>query len=290
METAIFGGLLDMTPLFTIITATYNAATTLPRLLESLAAQTYRDFELIIQDGASKDDTVAMAESYRHRLPALSLVSEPDSGIYDAWNKASSRVQGEWVLFLGADDELAANDVLERCRAVLCDLPATATYAGGGVDLMSRSGMVVKRCPYFPGNTNDNMREGMPFPHPGLWHRRILFSKYRFDTTLRIAADYDFVCRTWTNENGATILPFTVTCMQRGGISDSPQHVLRVRWENAKVAARYFPGIWTFSLFIGLLKGCLLWTVCRIVGPRNAPGFLDTIRRWRGLPPAWTGL
>ena len=85
-------------PLFTIITAAYNAAATLPRLLDSLAGQTCRDFELIIQDGASKDDTVAMAESYRHKLPALSLASEPDTGIYDAWNKALSRVRGEWVL------------------------------------------------------------------------------------------------------------------------------------------------------------------------------------------------
>ena len=85
----------------TIITATYNATATLPRLLESLATQTCQDFELIIQDGASKDDTVAVAESYRHRLPALSLASEPDTGIYDAWNKALSRVRGEWVLVFG---------------------------------------------------------------------------------------------------------------------------------------------------------------------------------------------
>lgn len=275
---------------FTIITATYNAAATLPRLLESLAEQTCRDFELIIQDGASKDDTVAVAESYRDRLPFLSLVSEPDTGIYDAWNKALPRVRGQWVLFLGADDELAGRDTLEQCRAVLCGVPATASYAGGGVDLVGHDGMVVAYVPYLPGSADDRMRGAMPFPHPGLWHHRTLFSKYRFDTTLRIAADYDLVCRTWTSENGATVLPFAVTRMQRGGISDSPQHVLRVRWENAQVAGRYFSGTWTLARCIGLLKGCFLWTVCRIVGPRNAPGFLDTIRRWRGLPPAWTGL
>ncbi len=277
-------------PLFTIITAAYNAAATLPRLLDSLAGQTCRDFELIIQDGASKDDTVAVAESYRHKLPALSLASEPDTGIYDAWNRALSRLRGKWVLFLGADDELACATVLEQCQLSLNGSPKTALYAGGGVDLVGRDDAVVTHMPYIPTGAENLMRGGMPFPHPGLWHRRTLFTTTSFDTSLRIAADYDFVCRTWTSENGSNSIPITITRMHRGGISDSPQHVLRVRWENAKVAARYFSGIWTPSRCMGLLKGCLLWSVCKIVGPQNAPEVLGTLRRWRGLPSAWTGL
>ncbi|MDY0260221.1 MAG: glycosyltransferase family 2 protein [Desulfovibrio sp.] len=277
-------------PFFTIITATYNAADTLPRLLDSLAGQTSSDFELIIQDGASTDDTVAIAESYRGKLPALSLASEPDSGIYDAWNKALARVQGEWVLFLGADDELAGATVLEQCHLFLSSLPETSLYAGGGVDLVGRDDAVVAHVPYIPAGAENLMRGGMPFPHPGLWHRRTLFTTRSFDTSLRIAADYDFVCHTWTSENGSNSIPIPITRMRRGGVSDSPQHVLRVRWENTRVAARYFSGIWTPSRCMGLLKGYLLWSVCKIVGPQNAPEVLDTLRRWRGLPSAWTGL
>lgn len=273
-----------------IITATYNAAASLPRLLESLAYQTCRDFELIIQDGASTDATIAVAESYADRLPALSIASEADAGIYDAWNRALARAHGDWVLFLGADDELADATVLERCQAVLRCAPAAAMYAGGGIALMGREGEVVAHTPYMPDGADGRMRGGMPFPHPGLWHRRALFHGQRFDTTLRIAADYDFVCRTWTRENGATVLPFTVTRMRRGGISDTPQTQLRVRWENALVASRYFSRIWTPSCCLGVLKGGLLWGVCRLVGPRKAPVLLDALRRWRGLPPVWRGL
>ena len=134
------------------------------------------------------------------------------------------------------------------------------------------------------------MQGGMPFPHPGLWHRRTLFSTTSFDTSLRIAADYDFVCRTWITTNGASIIPMTITRMRRGGVSDSPQHALRVRWESARVAARYFSGSWTFSVYIKLLKGCLLWSLCKIVGLQNAPKVLDTLRRWRGLPSGGTEL
>lgn len=274
----------------TIITATCNAADMLPRLLESLSIQTCRNFELIVQDGASRDDTVAVAESYRDRLPALSLASEPDTGLYDAWNKATARARGEWVLFLGADDELAGPTVLGQCYSTLIGLPETALYAGGSIDLVDRGGGVAAHVPYMPTGADTRMRGGMPFPHPGLWHRRTLFITTSFDTSLRIASDYDFVCRTWTSKNGASIIPITITRMRRGGVSDSPQHALRVRWESARVAARYFPGSWTFSVCIKLLKGCLLWSICKIVGPQNAPEVLDTLRRWRGLPSGWTGL
>lgn len=278
-----------MQKFFSIITATYNAAATLPRLLESLACQTCRDVELIIQDGASTDATIAVAEAYAHRLPALSIASEADGGIYDAWNRALSRARGDWVLFMGADDELADAAVLERCHAVLRGAPAGAMYAGGGIALMSRGGEVVSHTPYMPDGADARMRKGMPFPHPALWHRRSLFHGERFDTTLRIAADYEFVCRTWTRENGATVLPFTVTRMRRGGVSDSPRNVLRVRWENALVASRYFSGTWTPARCVGLFKGCLLWVISRLLGAK-APVFLDALRRWRGLPPVWRGL
>ena len=279
-----------MKPFFTIITATYNAAATLPRLLDSLAVQTCRDFELIIQDGASTDNTVAVAESYRDKLPALSLVSEPDTGIYDAWNKALNRIRGEWVLFLGADDRLATTTVLHSCYNSLHSVPIAALYAGGGVELMGLDGRLVTQLPYVPNQKAKAMCGGMPFPHPSLWHHRTLFTLHSFDTSLRIAADYDFICRTWTTENGKTVLPFIVTQMYRGGISDLPLYALRLRWENARVASRYFTDVWTVARCIELLKGCILWTVCKIVGPHRAPVVLDAIKRLRGLPPSWTGL
>ena len=105
-----------MPPFFTIITSTYNAAATLPHLLDSLASQTCRDFNWIVQDGASSDATIQIVEQYRDRLPEVLTDSGKDSGIYDAWNKAIDRWQdkmGEWILFLGADDKLADVNVLD---------------------------------------------------------------------------------------------------------------------------------------------------------------------------------
>ena len=278
-----------MTPFFSILVATYNAETTISRLLGSLCSQKCRDFELVIQDGASSDNTLEILEAHKERIPAVSVVSEPDTGIYDAWNKALPRVRGEWVLFLGADDELADGETLELCAKILSSLPESVVYVGGSVETIGNDSVPVAVMPYIPETVNKTHWRAMPFPHQGLWHRLSLFGENRFDSDLRIVADFDFVCRTWTLESGNVALPFVVTRMRRGGVSDQPSSVLRMRWELAIVAARYFPDVWTASCIKGLIKGSLLWLCCLILGKR-APAILDAGRKLRGLPSAWKGL
>lgn len=100
-------------PLLSIIIPTYNSAKTLSISLDSLKSQTFRDFEVLIVDGVSKDDTLAIAASYTLSLPSIHIFSEPDKGIYDAMNKGIGKAKGEWVYFLGSDDSLATSTVLE---------------------------------------------------------------------------------------------------------------------------------------------------------------------------------
>lgn len=121
-----------MPPFFTIITSTYNAATTLPRLLNSLASQTCRDFNWIVQDGASSDTTMQIVEQYRDCLPEILADSSKDSGIYDAWNKAIDCWQdkiGEWILFLGADDTLLSHDTLATVKEKIITLKKTGHFS-----------------------------------------------------------------------------------------------------------------------------------------------------------------
>lgn len=123
-------------PFFTIITSTYNAASTLPRLLDSLASQTCRDFNWIVQDGASSDATMQIVEQYRDRLPEILAESSKDNGIYDAWNKAINRWNnnlGKWVLFLGADDKLCSDDTLEKSKQILSVLSNEVLFAAGNI-------------------------------------------------------------------------------------------------------------------------------------------------------------
>lgn len=98
-------------PLISIITITYNAAPVIIPTLESLNAQTFRDFEHLVIDGASKDDTVSIV---RKICPDSFVHSEPDRGLYDAMNKGLRAAKGKYLLFLNAGDALHTPDTLQR--------------------------------------------------------------------------------------------------------------------------------------------------------------------------------
>lgn len=219
---------MTATPCFTIITSTWNAAATLPRLLDSLAAQTCRDFNWIVQDGASSDATLDIVERYRDRLPEILAVSGRDAGIYDAWNKAIDRWQdklGEWILFLGADDALAGPDVLAAVKEHLTGCPETVLYAIGGMTFTDYE-QGTSRSADHPADYAEKFRQrfsGMPLAHSALFQRRRVFFPERFDAAFRICGDYDFILRTWTATQQLYRLPVLVTIMAAGGISSSPR-------------------------------------------------------------------
>ena len=97
-----------------IITVTYNAASVLKRTLDSVKAQSWQQIEHLIIDGASKDETVSMAETYKAQCPyEVVILSEPDKGLYDAMNKGLRLATGDYLVFLNAGDTLHAADTLE---------------------------------------------------------------------------------------------------------------------------------------------------------------------------------
>lgn len=232
-----------MPPFFTIITATYNAAVTLPRLLESLAAQTCRDFELVVQDGASTDDTLAVIEAWRSRLPAVSVESAPDAGIYDAWNRALDRQGddlGQWVLFLGADDFLAEMDILEKVRT-RTNVPVNIKFLAGNISLINVTGIVENSIASQVNVDKAMLYRGMPLANPATFYRKNLFGHQRFDVTFRILGDYDFVASCWTDAQVARSLDMLVSYMLIGGISTSMRGRVLTWREAFRIGIRYAP-------------------------------------------------
>ena len=96
--------------LFSIITVTYNAAGVLAPTLESVQEQSFRDFEYLVIDGASTDDTLRLVDDAQ--IPTAKVWSEPDKGLYDAMNKAIDRAQGKYLIFLNAGDAFATAETL----------------------------------------------------------------------------------------------------------------------------------------------------------------------------------
>ena len=95
-------------PLFSVITVTYNAAHLLEKTMRSVLEQGFRDFEYILIDGASKDDTLRIIERQAAQHPdvAVKWVSEPDKGLYDAMNKGLKMAGGRFVWFMNAGDKV----------------------------------------------------------------------------------------------------------------------------------------------------------------------------------------
>ena len=98
-------------PLFSIITATYNAADTVGRTLASVDAQTFSDYEHIVVDGASADGTTGLVNAAEN--PARRMISEPDRGLYDAMNKGIATATGRYLIFLNAGDKFHSPDTLK---------------------------------------------------------------------------------------------------------------------------------------------------------------------------------
>ena len=111
-----------MSVVFSVITITYNAAPVLQRTLDSVARQTYEGVEHIIVDGASKDETVAMAEKYKEQSDQadngheVRILSEPDKGLYDAMNKGLRLATGDYIVYMNAGDIFALPKTLAMQR------------------------------------------------------------------------------------------------------------------------------------------------------------------------------
>ena len=102
-------------PLVSIITITYNAAATLERTIESIERQDYDRIEYIVIDGASTDGTLQIIQ--RHMSGISYMISERDSGLYDAMNKGMAAATGDYLWFVNAGDEIFASDTVSRMMA-----------------------------------------------------------------------------------------------------------------------------------------------------------------------------
>ena len=106
----------DMEVLFSVITVTWNAAGVIAPTLKSVKEQSCTDYEYLVVDGASTDDTLRMVNEAG--IAGTRIVSERDKGLYDAMNKAIRLAKGKYLIWMNAGDAFAAADSLARMAAV----------------------------------------------------------------------------------------------------------------------------------------------------------------------------
>ena len=182
--------------LITIVTVTYNAEGTLERTLKSVEMQTHGDVEHIIMDGASKDETLAIAQAYKERNDDrdIRIVSEPDKGLYDAMNKAIAIANGEYICFLNAGDKLHNPQTLEFIVHIAQHNP-DAGVIYGDTDIVDDNGMKLRERRLSPPKRLNwrSFKNGMLVCHQAFYAKRSIVPAY--DLSYRFSADFDWCVR-----------------------------------------------------------------------------------------------
>lgn len=178
-----------------IITVTYNAASVLKRTLDSVKAQSWQQIEHLIIDGASKDETISMAETYKAQCPyEVVILSEPDKGLYDAMNKGLRLATGDYLVFLNAGDTLHAADTLETIVRSAQPLPGvlygdTAITDEQGKFLHLRRLRPPKKLSW------KSFRQGMLVCHQAFYALTDIAKNLPYDPRYRYSADVDWCIR-----------------------------------------------------------------------------------------------
>lgn len=176
-----------------IITATYNSGKTLRDTIESILSQTYGDFEHLIIDGGSKDDTLEIIKEYEPKYNGrLRWISEPDRGLYDAMNKGIRMASGDVVGILNSDDFYADSKVLEDIAGAFTqnvDVVFGNLYFVEQFDT-NKVVRIWRSSPY------QSFKRGWHPAHPTFYANIKCFQKYGgFDTEFKVSADFELMLR-----------------------------------------------------------------------------------------------
>jgi glycosyltransferase len=232
-----------------IITVVRNSEKTIGHAVESVLSQSHSDIELLIQDGASSDNTLNILRKLND--PRLHIVTESDSGIYDAINRGVERSKGDVIGLMHSDDFFAHEHVLENVVERFTNNSIDGVYGDLNYVAPEQTKRVIRA--WRAGEYNpDKIFKGWMPPHPTLYLRRSVFEQWgRYDTSFRIAADYDAMLRWITKGNiQLSYLPQVMVCMRVGGVSNrSLMHLLKKSQEDYRALQQNnVGGLYTLAL------------------------------------------
>lgn len=207
-----------------IITTTYNSGATVRDTIEGVLKQTYKDYELIIKDGGSKDNTIEICNEYLATFEGkMKVISCPDKGIYDAMNIGIQAATGDVVGILNSDDFYTSDDILETIAREM-SVPDAPDAIYGDVHYVNGDDLT-KSVRYYSSRrfTRKRMLMGYMPAHPSFYVRRECYEKYgTFDTSYRVAADFENLLRLiYVNEISMRYIQKDFVTMRTGGASSS---------------------------------------------------------------------
>jgi glycosyltransferase involved in cell wall biosynthesis len=215
-----------------IVTAVYNREMTIAQAIKSVQSQSHGNIEHILQDGGSKDGSLQiinkLADANTH------VVSMPDGGIYDAINKGISRATGDVIGLMHSDDYFATDEVLAKVAAAFTRSDIDGVYGDLHYVSATEPDKIVRHWKSGSYNVGLLARGWMP-PHPTLYLRSDVYERFGlYDTSYRIAADYDAMLRYLVRgQIKLAYIPEVLVKMRVGGVSNrSLRHIIQKSLED----------------------------------------------------------
>jgi len=223
--------------ILSIITINYNNAKGLKKTMDSVEAQTWQEFEHIVIDGNSTDNSVEIVKSYTYKN--LDWLSEPDLGIYNAMNKGIEKASGKYLLFLNSGDSLENNRALENVKDYF---KTDEAVMSGNIVFEDENGSRLRE---HPEKMTFSYLVGNAISHPSTFIKRELFDTYgRYDESLKIVSDWAFFLKVLgLNAESYLKISETVSVFDATGISSKKENLKQVYQERTKVLERHFPRV-----------------------------------------------
>jgi len=200
-----------------VITVSYNAEQSIAETFLSVRNQANKDFEYIVVDGGSNDNTCELIKQNEDIIGQW--ITEPDQGIADAMNKGAALAQGDYLLFLHADDRFAEGN--SSNRAIESTNANTDIVA---FEILFKSGQSLRKSQFRGFNFYANFK--IPFYHPGVLCKRDFFNALGgFDPQFKIAMDYDFLLRAHREKASSLYVREVLTIFQDTGISSKRDQI-----------------------------------------------------------------
>jgi glycosyltransferase involved in cell wall biosynthesis len=247
---------------FTVVTITYNAASVLKRTLDSVLHQTYEDVEHLIIDGASKDQTVALADQYKAESDAsdnhhkVIVKSEPDQGIYDAMNKGLTQASGDYIIYMNAGDTFPDCDTLEqiahRCKLNQTPSDELPGVLYGNTDIVDNEGRYLHPRRLQPPDvlTWRSFRQGMLVCHQAFYARTDIAKNLQYDTRYHYSADVDWCIRVMQESERAGLRLYNINMVVAHYTEEgqTTKHHRASLCERYRIMAHHYGHVQTFLL------------------------------------------
>lgn len=225
-----------------VITVCYNSEESMARTMESVLSQTYQNIEYLIIDGVSTDSTLDIVRSYQKKHENIRLISEKDTGIYNAMNKGAAHASGEYIYYLNSGDLFPDDTTVEQVMQQIEKTQADLIYGDIDVDYGTHKQRIA-----YAGNKR--LRKlwialGITVCHQAVFAKTALMKERGFDESYKLWADQEWMMQLLDKKISVDTIEIPVCIYDGFGASSSAANLELVFEESDRITKKYAPVIY----------------------------------------------